>query len=147
MAQQVRVTMTRTVWNRGGSLMNSGSTYLVDEAFAGELIGMGAATDPDGRFTPANSRANFKPSDGASSISVTSTTAFYHMGSADRVRMTMSGNVRIRFGSWDVEASRTADILVISGDIYDKPDSALGFAIVTDNAQAGTVTVSVALGS
>lgn len=144
---QVRVTMTRTLYNRGGSLMNSGSTYLVEEAFAAELVGMGAATDPDSHFTPPNSHANFKPADGASSISVTSTSAFYHMGSASRLRMTMSGNVRIRFGSWDVEASRTADILVISGDVYDKPSGALGFAIVTDSGQGGTVTVSAALGS
>lgn len=147
MPQNVRVTMTRTVYGAGGSLMSSGSTYTVPESLAGELIGQRAATDTDGFFTPGNSSANFRPADGASTISVTSTSLFYQMGPADRVRFATSGLVRVRFGSYSDSASRTADMLVASGNVYDRPQSAAGFAIVTDSTEGGTVSVNVALGS
>lgn len=51
----VTVTMRRTVYNAGGTLLNSGSQYSLAEAFAAELVGNGSATDTLGYFTPSTS--------------------------------------------------------------------------------------------
>lgn len=144
---KVQVTMLQTVYNSSGGQLTSGQTYMLDENLAGDLVGRRLATDVAGYFTPANSSANFRPSDAMASLSVSSSSVFYQMGSATRVQFVTSGQVRVRFGAYDQTASRTGDMLIVTGRVYDKPQGANGFCLVTDSSEGGSVTVNVALGS
>lgn len=48
----MRITMTQTRMGEGGSLLTSGSTNTVSDAFGAAMVGSGAATDTDGVISP-----------------------------------------------------------------------------------------------
>lgn len=65
----MRITMTSTRMGESGSLLTSGTTYTVGDAFGRAMIGGGFATDTDGALKPPNSEpVRIRGSDGPSGV-------------------------------------------------------------------------------
>jgi hypothetical protein len=54
----MRVTIISTCMGESGTLLTSGSTYTVSDAFGAELVGLRRATDTDGALQPASVASN-----------------------------------------------------------------------------------------
>lgn len=48
----MRITMLTTLMGESGSLLTSGSTYTVSDAFGASVVGSGRATDTDSKLKP-----------------------------------------------------------------------------------------------
>ena len=65
----MRITMTQTRMGESGSLLTSGSTETVSDAFGAVMVGAGYATDTDGALTPPDSQPIRLSSDGSALVS------------------------------------------------------------------------------
>ncbi len=65
----MRITMTQTRMGESGSLLTSGSTYTVSDAFGAAMVGAGYATDTDAALTPPESQPLRLSADGTAVVS------------------------------------------------------------------------------
>ena len=65
----MRITMTQTRMGESGSLLTSGSTYTVSDAFGAAMVGAGFATDTDGALSPPDSQPLRLSADGTAVVS------------------------------------------------------------------------------
>lgn len=98
----MRITMTQTRMGESGSLLTSGSTYTVSDAFGAAMVGAGYATDTDAALTPPESQPLRLSADGTAVVS----------GDGALVRRSAFGNVGRRIfhgrqGNFDNTVSNT----------------------------------------
>ena len=65
----MRITMIQTRMGESGTLLDSGTTYTVSDAFGAAMVGAGYATDTDGALTPPDSQPVRLSADGTSLVS------------------------------------------------------------------------------
>lgn len=109
----MRITMTQTRMGESGSLLTSGSTYTVSDAFGAAMVGAGYATDTDAALTPPESQPLRLSADGTALVSGDGTNNAIFQASS-RYKFFIPGQQFIGAGNAKDRSGNSADATLMS---------------------------------